>query len=58
MKILYCATVDSHIISFHLDIIKELVVSGNIVDVASSGDYSNEDINCKFNIPFSKSPVS
>ena len=58
MKILFIATVDSHIKAFHLRTISQLHALGNLVDVASNGAYSNNDFNIKYNIPFSRNPLS
>lgn len=57
MKILYVATVDIHIINHHLRVIKKLHDRGDIVDVASNGNYTNENIRKKFNVCFSKKPL-
>ena len=57
-KILFVATVDIHIINFHLSVIKKLTNLGYIIDVASNGTYTNEDINQKYNVCFSKDPFS
>ena len=58
MKILFCATVDSHIQHFHTRIIHQLHEMGNTIDLVSNGDYSNADIHEKFNIPFSRTLLS
>ena len=58
MKIIFVATVDIHIINFHLSIINKLRRIGNIVDVAANGNFNNNDINKKYNICFSKNPFS
>ena len=54
MKILYVATVDIHIINHHLRMIHKLHELGHQVDVASCGDFTNEDITTKYNLSFSK----
>lgn len=58
MKILFAATVDNHILSHHLRIIHQLHESGHMVDVASNGDYTNADIHQKFNVCWSRNPLS
>ena len=58
MKILFAATVDIHIINHHLRIIHALHEAGHRVDVAANGDYTNADITRKYNICFSKNPLS
>ena len=58
MKILFVATVDIHIINHHLRIIHKLHEMGHQVDVAAKGDFKNEDITVKYNLPFSKKPYS
>ncbi len=57
-KILFVATVDIHIINHHLRVIHKLKEAGNRVDLASFGDYANEDIYKKYNVCFSKNPLS
>lgn len=58
MKILFVATVDIHIINHHLRIIHKLHEMGHQVDVAANGGYTNTDITNKYNICFSKNPMS
>lgn len=58
MKILFCATVDSHIQHFHTRIIHQLHAQGNVIDLAANGDYTNPDIHQKYNLPFSRSLFS
>ena len=58
MKILFVATVDNHIISHHLRIIRQLHERGHQVDVASKGDYTNADIHHKFDVAWSRNPLS
>ena len=57
-KILFVATVDIHIINHHLRVIHKLKEEGNQIDLASFGDYTNEDITNKYNVSFSKNPLS
>lgn len=58
MNILFCATVDIHIRSFHLPLINDLKKDGNSIDLVSNGNDEFEDISNKFNIPFSRNPLS
>lgn len=58
MKILFIATVDIHIQSFHLKTIKSLKEQGNTIDLASHGDFTNSDISHKYNLEFSRNPLS
>ncbi|MFI3283608.1 MAG: glycosyltransferase family 4 protein [Erysipelotrichaceae bacterium] len=57
-KILFVATVDIHIINFHLHIIQSLKQLGNKVDVAANGSFCNGDIHRKYDVCFSKNPLS
>ena len=58
MKILFVATVDLHIQTFHLRTIHQLHARGDIVDVCTNGTYTNEDIHHKYTLPFSRNPLS
>lgn len=58
MKILYCSTVDIHIKSFHLPLIHDLKVAGNTIDLVSNGNDTFSDIETKFNVTFSRNPLS
>ena len=58
MKILFIATVDLHIQTFHLRTIHQLHARGDIVDVCTNGTYTNEDIHHKYTLPFSRNPLS
>ena len=58
MKILFVATVDLHIQTFHLRTIHELSARGDIVDVVTNGIYTNDDIHHKYTLPFSRNPLS
>lgn len=58
MKILFVATVDLHIQTFHLRTIHELSSRGDIVDVVTNGTYTNDDIHHKYTLPFSRNPLS
>ncbi len=58
MKILFVATVDLHIQTFHLRTIHELSERGDIVDVVTNGTYTNDDIHHKYTFPFSRNPLS
>ncbi len=57
-KILFVATVDIHIINHHTRIIHKLKQLGNQIDLASLGNYTNDDITNKYNVCFSKNPLS
>ncbi|MDO5328813.1 MAG: glycosyltransferase family 4 protein [Coriobacteriia bacterium] len=62
MKLLYVATVQSHIYYFHLPLIKELNNDGHVVDVACKGDVAfncqdfDDNVNKLFDLPFERSP--
>lgn len=58
MKILYCATVDIHIKSFHLPLIHDLKEAGNTMYLVSNGNEEFGDIETKFNVTFSRNPLS
>ena len=58
MKILFVATVDLHIQTFHLRTIHELSKRGDTVDVVTNGTYTNDDIHHKYTLPFSRNPFS
>ncbi|MEK4293548.1 glycosyltransferase family 4 protein [Paenibacillus sp. FSL R5-0914] len=55
-KILFTATVDSHIINFHLPYLKYFQDKGYEVHVASNGDTQIAYTNVKHNVPFQRSP--
>lgn len=57
-KVLIVATIDRHISSFHLPLIKELSENGFVVDVASNGSENFPYVNRKFDVPFTRNPVS
>lgn len=57
-KVLIVATIDKHIESFHLPFIEELYKNGYLVDVASNGTATFPFVNQKFNIPFTRNPIS
>lgn len=58
MKILFVATVDNHILSHHVRLIHQLHERGDSVDVASRGTYTNADIRRKFDVCWSRNPLS
>ena len=58
MKILFVATVDLHMQTFHLRTIHQLHAQGDTVDVCTNGTYTNEDIHHKYTLPFSRNPLS
>ncbi len=57
-KVLIIATEDTHIQHFHLPFIKLFKQHDFQVDIATSGDYINEDITNHHHITFSKNPFS
>lgn len=58
MKILFVATVDNHILSHHVRLIHQLHERRDSVDVASRGTYTNADIRRKFDVCWSRNPLS
>lgn len=57
MMILFITTLDLQIRTFHLRTIHELTKQGHLVDVATNGDYTNDDINRKITVPFHRNPL-
>lgn len=57
-KVLIVATIDKHIEAFHLPFIEELYKNGYTIDVASNGEEKFPFVNQKFNIPFTRNPIS
>lgn len=57
-RVLFCATVDSHILSFHLPYLRFFREQGYEVHVASKGDRNIPFCHEKFDIPFDRSPFS
>lgn len=57
-KILFTATVDSHILNFHLPFLKWFKEQGFETHVASNGDSSMPYVDKKFDISFSRNPLS
>lgn len=55
-KVLIIATIDEHIRHFHMPLINKLASENFTVDIASNGGESFENINNKYNIPFSRNP--
>ncbi|RKO62834.1 glycosyltransferase family 4 protein [Caldibacillus debilis] len=55
-KILFTATVDSHILNFHIPYIKWFREKGYEVHVASNGTKNIPYVTKKFNIPFERAP--
>jgi len=55
-KILFTASVDNHINSFHIPYINLLIQRGHQVDVASKGNSIIPKVKNKFNIPFPRKP--
>ena len=56
-KVLFSATVDEHILSFHIPYIKWFKEQGYEVHVASKGKFKIPYVDKKYNIPFSRSPL-
>ena len=57
MKILFITTLDLQIQTFHLRTIHELKEKGHIVDVATNGTFTNDDIHQKYTVPFHRNPL-
>ena len=57
-KILFTATVDSHILNFHLPYLKWFKEKGYEVHVASNGESKIPFVDVKHNILFERSPYS
>lgn len=57
-KVLFVATVDQHIIHFHLPYIKWFKERGYEVHVASRGNSDIADIDVKFDVNFQRKPLS
>jgi len=55
-KVLFTATVDSHILNFHIPYLKWFKEQGYEVHVASNGDSDIPFADVKYNIPFERSP--
>jgi glycosyltransferase EpsD len=56
-KILFTATVDSHILSFHLPYLKYFKMNGYEVHVASNGQSQIPFVDKKYTLPFERSPL-
>lgn len=57
-RVLFIATVDRHIEAFHLPLIKLLAEQGYKVDVASNGNSEFPFVQQKFNVPFTRNPLT
>lgn len=57
MRILFITTLDLQIRTFHLRTIHLLKERGDIVDVATNGTYTNDDIHQKYTVPFRRNPL-
>lgn len=57
-KVLFTATVDNHILSFHLPFLEFFKKNGYEVHVASNGQSKIPYVDKKFNIPFERSPFN
>ncbi len=57
-RVLFCTTLDNQILHFHIPYIRMLRDRGHPVDIASCGDTPMPFCDAKFNVPFTKSPVS
>lgn len=55
-KVLFTATVDGHILNFHIPYLKWFKEQGYEVHVASNGDSDIPFADVKYNIPFERSP--
>ena len=56
-KVLFTATVDSHIIQFHIPYLKWFKEQGYEVHVATNGDEKIEYCDVKHKIPFERNPI-
>ena len=57
-KVLIVATIDQHIRHFHIPFIEELTKNGFIVDIASNGTEKFENVSNKYDISFTRNPLS
>ncbi|WP_427337950.1 glycosyltransferase family 4 protein [Caloranaerobacter sp. DY30410] len=55
-KVLFTATVDGHILNFHIPYLKWFKEQGYEVHVASNGNSNIPFVDVKYNIPFERSP--
>lgn len=55
-KVLFTATVDGHILNFHIPYLKWFKEQGYEVHVASSGNSEISFVDIKYNVPFERSP--
>jgi glycosyltransferase EpsD len=55
-KVLFTATVDGHILNFHIPYLKWFKEQGYEVHVASNGNSNIPFVDIKYNIPFERSP--
>lgn len=56
-KVLFTATVDSHILQFHIPYLKMFKEKGYEVHVASKGEEEIKYCDKHFNIPFERFPL-
>lgn len=56
-KVLFTATVDSHILQFHMPYIQWFKDLGYEVHVASNGTNKMSNVDRKFNVPFERQPI-
>lgn len=57
-KVLFVATIDQHIIRFHIPYLRWFKEQGFEVHVAAKGNYSIGGCDKKFDVPFARSPFS
>lgn len=57
-KVLFVATIDQHIIRFHLPYLKWFQDQGFEVHVAAKGNYEIAGCDIKYDVPFARSPIS
>ncbi|ASS96090.1 glycosyltransferase family 4 protein [Peribacillus simplex] len=57
-KVLFTATVDSHILNFHIPFLKWFKNQGYEVHVASKGNSAIPFVDIKHNVPFNRSPYN
>lgn len=56
--VLFCATVISHINSFHVPYIDELYEDGYSIDVMANGKIERSTVRASYDLPFSRNPFS
>ena len=57
-RVLFCTTLDNQILHFHVPYIRMLREQGRQVDVASHGNVPMPFCDAKYDVPFTKNPLS